>query len=137
MKKVLKWLAFSSACALLIEEGYHAWTESTSGLCDDEQAGEIDSPDGNRRATVYHRGCGATVGPIVVVKLSVVLWAFPVRESTVFIIDADTAVAPMWIDSNNLELRYFDTAPNKICKLVPTTYGVSLKVVPSWSSQQR
>ena len=73
-------------------------------LCANAQVAEYVSPDGNLKAVIFHRDCGATTKETIQVSIIPANKSLPNRAGNVFVADGTPIVVVRWITDHHLNI---------------------------------
>jgi hypothetical protein len=114
--------------------------------CGNQVVSTITAPDGQKKAVVFQRDCGATTGFSTQISILPLSHGLPNEGGNVFIADCDHGAAPAaahggpevhlsWAGSNRLEVRFHPKA--RVFRSVPSLDDVEITYVPSLATPSR
>ena len=109
MKKLLKIFAITLVCFVgLIGIGLYALDKMFSGMCGNEIFNETVAPDGNLKAVIFQRDCGATTGFSTQISLITSVDKLENNGGNIFIVDGhpnDRKISTVWLSQKMLLIK--------------------------------
>ena len=104
-KKMVRWIA--ALLVIAIAGVWYGLQEIDAGLCANTAAQTVVSPDGQLKAVVFERDCGATTRASIQVSVLRVTQSLPNEAGTILVIDGpnSSALHAAWAGARTLEIQ--------------------------------